>query len=188
MLAASILPSTWTSYGNWKWPWLRQVAWHCRLKSYANKIQSSVYYYPQFSEYSSSVGWSSQEPGGIQTSGYHSGCYYGYQPSINQRSIGTDHPASRNNEEGFHDPRKQNLSFILGNWASWVLGIRLTEMWEYHVTFESLTVDAGHGSCHLNWICMCNNWQTWFVVVQWWIRNLHRWYAIKLIAIAATCD
>ncbi|XP_051182964.1 protein RRP6-like 2 isoform X3 [Lolium perenne] len=73
-------------------------------------VESSAYYYTQFPEYSSSGGWSPQELQGIPTSGYHDGCYYGHQPSINQSSTGTGQPAARNNAGGFQDWRKQQSS------------------------------------------------------------------------------
>uniref|UniRef100_A0ACD5TTZ4 Uncharacterized protein n=1 Tax=Avena sativa TaxID=4498 RepID=A0ACD5TTZ4_AVESA len=81
---------------------------NAQAKSDAQKIQSSGYYYPQYPEYSSLVGWSHQEPEGVQTPpGFHSGCYYGYQSSINQSSTGAGQPAARNNEGGFPDLRMQ---------------------------------------------------------------------------------
>ncbi|KAM0870567.1 hypothetical protein ACQ4PT_039927 [Festuca glaucescens] len=81
-----------------------------QAKSDVENIQPSAYYYPQFPDYSSSVGWNPQDLEGIETSGYHAGCYYGYQPSINQSSTGTGQPAARNNEGGFQDRRKQQSS------------------------------------------------------------------------------
>uniref|UniRef100_A0ACD5WH13 Uncharacterized protein n=1 Tax=Avena sativa TaxID=4498 RepID=A0ACD5WH13_AVESA len=81
---------------------------NAQAKLDAQKIQSSGYYYPQYPEYSSLVGWSHQEPEGVQTPpGFHSGCYYGYQSSINQSSTGAGQPAARNNEGGFPDLRMQ---------------------------------------------------------------------------------
>ncbi|KAM0890089.1 hypothetical protein ACQ4PT_027276 [Festuca glaucescens] len=73
-------------------------------------VEPSAYYYTQFPEYTSSAGWSPQELQGIPTSGYHDGCYYGHQPSINQSSTGTGQPAARNNAGGFQDWRKQQSS------------------------------------------------------------------------------
>ncbi|XP_044982661.1 protein RRP6-like 1 [Hordeum vulgare subsp. vulgare] len=76
-----------------------------QAQSGLDQIQSSAYYYPQFSDYSSLAGWSHHEPEGTQASGFMSGCYYGhgYHQSINQ----SGQPAARNNGGGFQDPKKQ---------------------------------------------------------------------------------
>jgi hypothetical protein len=84
--------------------------WRCVALQAQSDVESSAYYYTQFPEYSSSGGWSPQELQGIPTSGYHDGCYYGHQPSINQSSTGTGQPAARNNAGGFQDWRKQQSS------------------------------------------------------------------------------
>jgi hypothetical protein len=84
--------------------------WRCVALQAQSDVESSAYYYTQFPEYSSSGGWSPQELQGIPTSGYHDGCYYGHQPSINQSSTGTGQAAARNNAGGFQDWRKQQSS------------------------------------------------------------------------------
>ncbi|XP_037419765.1 protein RRP6-like 2 [Triticum dicoccoides] len=72
-----------------------------QAKSDVDQIQSSAYYYPQFSDYSSLAGWSHHEPERTQASGFMSGCYYGHgYQSINQSSTGTGQPAARNNGGG----------------------------------------------------------------------------------------